>query len=178
MRLFLAIELPEEVKNYLFTIKDKFSRDLAKVNWVAKKNIHLTLKFLGEVDDKIVNNILTELKKIKFEKFTLELDNLGVFPNENYIRVLWVGLNNFNKVIELQQDIEEKLSKYFSKDKEFSCHITLGRVKFLKDKKAFNEIIKNIKMEKLKFLVEHFSLIKSYLSKDSPKYSVIETFKL
>ena len=176
MRLFLAIELPEEIKDYLFTIKYNFSRDLAKVNWVAKKNLHLTLKFLNEVDEKKVSDIIKLLKEIKFSEFEVELDELSVFPNTNYVKVLWVGIKNFNKVIELHQDVEEKLNKYFSKDKEFSCHITLGRVKVVKDKKSFNEIIKNIKIQKLKFNVDSFTLFKSELSKDSPRYSVVEKF--
>ncbi len=177
MRLFLAIELPNEVKGYLFSIKEKFNQNIAKINWVAKKNLHLTLKFLNEVDEKLLNDVIEELKKIKFNKFNLELDKLSGFPNENYVRVLWVGLSNFNKVIELQQSIEESLIKYFTKDKDFSCHITLGRVKFIKDKKNFNSIINNIKIDNMKFLVDSFSLIKSDLSKDSPKYTLIQNFK-
>ena len=68
MRLFLAIELNNEIKDYLFTIKNKFSKDLAKVNWVAKKNIHLTLKFLNEVDEKLVAELIELLKEIKFDE--------------------------------------------------------------------------------------------------------------
>ena len=134
MRLFIAIELPKEVKDYLFSIKDNFNKDLAKINWVAKSKIHLTLKFLGNVDDKIIPKINEKLKEIKFDAFELELDDFGAFPTENYIRVLWVGVKNFNKVIELQQDVEEKIRNYFEKDKEFSAHITIGRVKTIKDK--------------------------------------------
>ena len=82
MRLFLAIELPDEVKDYLFSIKDNF-KDWARVNWIGKKNLHLTLKFLGNVDEKLINKIIEKLREVKFSKFDLELDNLGVFPSEN-----------------------------------------------------------------------------------------------
>ena len=68
MRLFIAIELPDEVKDYLFTIKNNFSMGLAKVNWTAKKNLHLSLKFLGKVDDKLLNTIIGALNEIKFNK--------------------------------------------------------------------------------------------------------------
>jgi len=176
MRLFIAIKLPGEARDYLFTIKNNFSRDLAKVKWVGKKQIHLTLKFLGEVDEKIIKEIISKLKEVEFKEFELELDDLGFFPNEDYIKVLWVGVKNFNKIIELHDDIDEKLSKYFTKDREFSCHITLGRIKFVKDKKYFLDIIKKTKIEKLKFSVKSFSLIKSELSKDGSKYIDIENF--
>ncbi|MEK6936488.1 MAG: RNA 2',3'-cyclic phosphodiesterase [Nanoarchaeota archaeon] len=176
MRLFTAIELPGEVKDYLFSLKGNFSKDLVKVNWVGKKNIHLTLKFLGNVDDKLVTRVIGKLKEINFKEFELELDNLGVFPNEDYARVLWVGVKNFNKVIELQQDIEEKLRDYFEKDKEFSAHITLGRVKQIKNQYKFKEVFRNFKIKNLKFKVDHFSLIKSELSRTGSKYTVIEKF--
>lgn len=178
MRLFLTIELPEDIKDYLFIIKNKFSRDLAKVNWVAKKNLHLSLKFLGEVDDILIPKIIQKLNEIKFNIFKLELDNIDVFPNKNYVRVLWVGLKNFNKVIELQQDIDDRLSEFFNKEKEFSAHITLGRVKSVKNKNDFFDLINNLKIKNLGFEVSSFSLIKSELSKDCPKYTNLEGFFL
>lgn len=177
MRLFLAIDLPKEIRDHLFTIKDKFSKDFAKINWVAKKNIHLTLKFLGAVDDKLITKIVEKLNEINFNSFELELDKLGVFPNLNSIRVLWVDVKNFNKVIELQQDIEEKIINFFEKDGEFSCHITLGRVKLIKNKNEFKNILKNLQVKNLKFRVENFTLFKSELSKDGPKYSIIQKFQ-
>ena len=174
MRLFIAIELPGEVRDYLFSIKNNFQNS-AKVNWTAKKNLHLTLKFLGEVKEDLVPEIISLLKTVEFRKFELELNELGVFPNRNYFKILWVGINNFNKVIELQQEIEEKLSKYFSKDKEFSCHITIGRIKSLKDRKLFLESL-NTPVNKIKFIVNCFYLYKSDLTKDGPKYKKIDTF--
>src|SRR3989344_1091987 len=170
MRLFIAIELPKEIRDYLFDIRNNLDKGLAKINWVAKKNIHLTLKFLGDVDDKIVPEIISKLKEITFDEFKLELDKLGVFPNENHVNVLWVGVKNFNKVIELQQEIEEKLRDYFQKDREFSAHITLGRVKAIKDKNQFSKTFKNIKINKMSFDVNSFSLIKSELSRSGPNY--------
>ncbi len=176
MRLFIAIEIPEEIRNYLFRIKDNFNRNLAKVNWTAKSRIHITLKFLGEVDEKLIPKLIEKLKEIKFESFELGLDSLGVFPNESHARVLWVGVENFNKVIELQQDIEEKLMDYFEKDKEFSAHITLGRIKVVKDKSKFKMAFRKIKIARHKFKVDSFSLIKSELSRAGPTYTIVDKF--
>src|SRR3989344_3246386 len=173
MRLFIAIELPKEVKDYLFSIKNNFNKNIAKVNWIAKKNIHLTLKFLGDIDEKLAKEIVEKLGEIKLKKFELELDELGFFPNENYIKIIWVGVKNPVKVMELQQDIDETLSKYFKKEREFSVHITIGRVKFIKNKKEFLDIIKKSRVEKLKFNVESFGLFSSELSKDGPRYRTI-----
>jgi len=69
MRLFIAIEMPEEIKEYLIQIQSKIGNDLAKIRWVNKEQIHLTLKFLGEVQPNCVEEVKEELGKIKFESF-------------------------------------------------------------------------------------------------------------
>ena len=176
MRLFIAIELPKEIKDYLFTIKDKFSKDLAKINWTAKKNLHLTLKFLGEVNEKSIDDIINQLKKIKFSEFILELDGFGLFPNERKINVIWVGIKDYVKVMELQQNIEDNLRNIFEKEKEFSCHITLGRVKLIKDKNKFLQTAKYININPSQFKVKNFTLFKSELSKDGSKYTNLVHF--
>ena len=65
---------------------------MAKVRWVNKPQMHLTLKFLGEVQPNTEGNIKEILRTVKFKPFSVNLDSIGVFPNENYIRVVWVGL--------------------------------------------------------------------------------------
>jgi RNA 2',3'-cyclic 3'-phosphodiesterase len=177
MRCFIAFELPKEIKDYLFEIENKIHDNNAKIHFVAKKNLHLTLKFLGEVDEDLLKTIKERLSKIKFKSFKVRLDKIGVFPNENYIKVIWVGLNPKEKVIELQQLIDSELLDLFGKDQEFSAHLTLGRVKFIKDKNKFLEKLK-IEIEEKEFLVEEFKLMKSELSKDGPNYFEIEKYML
>ena len=93
MRLFIAIEVPEDVKGYLSAVQEKISNDVAnKIRPVNKNQIHLTLKFLGEVQQDKAEKIKNELKKIAFSPFSVCLDKIGVFPSESYIRVVWVGL--------------------------------------------------------------------------------------
>lgn len=176
MRLFIAIEIPEDVKNYIEMVQEKIDNDLAKIRFIIKEQIHLTLKFLGEVQPNEVENIKDKLKKIKFKSFSTYLGSIGVFPNENYIRVVWIGLKPENEVLELQKNIDEKLKKLFNKEKNFKAHITLARVKFVEDKKKFVDRLNKIKIEKKKIDINKFKLMKSNLSSKGTIYEDLEVF--
>src|SRR3989344_6627379 len=177
MRCFIACDLPKEIKDYLFEIENKIRDSNAKINFVAKSRFHGTLKFLGDIDGNLLKEVKERLKKVRFKSFKVRLDKLGIFPNQNYIRVIWIGLKPAGKVIELQQKIDSELLDLFKKDQEFSAHLTLGRVKFIKDKKKFLENLK-LKVEDKEFEINEFKLMKSELSKDGPNYFEIEKYIL
>jgi len=82
MRLFIAVELPLTIKDYLAQLQDKLKNQDATVKWVHESTMHLTLKFLGEVAEKDIEGVKEKLKTVQFEKFTLTLSELGVFPHE------------------------------------------------------------------------------------------------
>jgi 2'-5' RNA ligase len=172
MRLFIAIDVPKEIKKKIEKISEEFI-DLGKINFVKLENQHLTLKFLGGVDESKVEFIKQRLGQIKFKKFNAKIDGLGVFPNENFIRVLWVGIKA-GEIYELQQKIDAYLKEMFTKDDRFHAHLTIGRVKFIEDKDKFRGKLKlEIKDE---FYVENFKLIKSVLTPDGPVYEVLGEF--
>ncbi len=173
MRLFIAIEIPEDIKDYLVQIQNEIGHDSAKIRIVNKKQMHLTLKFLGEVQPDKVISIKEGLKEISFEPFAFHLDSIGLFPNENYIRIVWVGIKPEDKVLELQKTIDEKLSKLFKKEKDFKPHLTLGRVKYVEDKIKFAQNLRKIKIESKKIDVNDFKLIKSTLTPEGPVYEPI-----
>lgn len=175
MRCFIAIDLPYEIKDKLINLQNNL-RDIGKINWVAKKNLHLTLKFLGEVNEKELEETKERLSKIEFESFKTSLSELGVFPNENFIRVIWIGLKPAGKIIELQQKIDSELLDLFPKDQGFQTHLTIGRVKFIKNKGNIKEKL-NLEVEG-EFEIKEFKLFKSELTKDGPKYSILKTYNL
>ena len=117
MRLFIGIFLPYEILDYLYELQNKLKKNLpGKISCVAKKNLHVTMRFIGETSENNLVLIKEKLNKIKFKSFRAKLDKIGVFPNENYIRVIWVGLKPAGKVIGLQQKIDSELLELFSKD--------------------------------------------------------------
>ncbi len=178
MRTFIAIELPDNVKGHLIGIEQQIGNNMAKIKWVIKENLHLTLRFLGEVGEETIEQIEERLSTITLEPFDLSLSNLGVFPNPNYIKVLWVGVDPADKVVQLYNKIEEALAPFkLKKDHKYHPHITLGRVAFVKDKTALKESL-NIKVEKLKFGVDGFKLKKSTLTPKGPVYEDIMVYPL
>ena len=180
MRAFVAIELPGEVKDYLYDLQNRFKKelrnDIIKISWVAKKNLHLTIKFLGEINEKKLEEIKERLIKIDFKPFELNIEEIGFFPSEEYLRVLFVSLHPEEKVVKLQRMIDEELLDISSKDQEFHAHVTLGRMKSVRDRERLKEVVL-IDMEKIKFRVIEFVLMKSQLSRDGPKYFLLESFK-
>ena len=176
MRLFIAIEIPEDIKEYISKIQEEIDTTKNKIRFVNKAQIHLTLKFLGEVQPDKIEHIKEDLKKTKFEKFSAYLDSVGVFPSESYIRVIWIGLKPEEPVLELQKTIDENLKKSFKKEENFRPHLTLARVKYIDDKENFINKLKKIKIENKKIDVNNFKLVKSILTPKGPVYEDLEVF--
>ncbi len=182
MRTFIAIELPEDTQADIFHTFEKFSKlNLIRGKFVEKENLHLTLKFLGELTLEQVEKVKDSLKKISFESFYCEVGGVGAFPNENHPKVLHVELKSKNNEIKNLHDIiENELIKIGipKENQEFKSHITVARIYVIKDKKTFAEKFFNIRMGKMEFRIENFSLIKSELTPKGPIYKVLDKFSL
>lgn len=181
MRTFIAIDLPEHVKSRIFHEFEKiYKRNLFYGKITEKDNLHLTLKFLGEVPEEKVQDIKKRLSQIKSEKILCKISKTRIFDDENYIKIIWVDLTSDNDELQkLQKKIDEKLPESFSK-KEFSSHITTVRVKgfrYNQDKKKLIEELKKINFN-LDFEADEFLLMKSELFPEGPKYKIIEKFPL
>ena len=172
MRTFIAIDLPEEIKKEVKKIQDnlpEFSGKKAEL-----ENLHLTLKFLGEIDDDKVEEVKEKLGKIKLEKFPAIIDRIGVF-SDKFVKIIWLHMDGFEK---LQKEIDSKLKGLFEPEKRFMSHLTIARVKSIKDKKEFLEKLKRIKIPTMKFIVSNFKLKKSTLTPQAPIYEDIEIYAL
>lgn len=181
MRCFISINLGSELDSYLKSLLSEIKPDLANLSIAADS--HITLKFLGEIGEDAVSEAKTLLRGVVFPKFKAKLASVGVFPNESYMRVIWVGAEPEEQFKALFEQIESKLKPLLSKhgiknDFDFKAHITLARVKFVKDKEGFKRALKEIKVEKKEFDVNSFFLMKSALTPEGPVYEVVEEFKL
>jgi RNA 2',3'-cyclic 3'-phosphodiesterase len=172
MRCFIAVDLPKEFQKEIKRIQDKLPEFIGKKTEL--ENLHLTLKFLGEVDEITLERVKEKLKKIKFKPFESEIDVLGFF-SEQFIRIIWLHLSNCE---ELQKQVDLALDGLFGKEERFMGHLTVARIKMVKDKKKFLEEIKKIKISKMKFQVRNFILKKSVLSPKGPIYEDIEVYSL
>ena len=173
MRLFIAIDF-NEFKDYFVELQSRLPKN---VRLSCTRTFHITLKFLGEVQPNIGENIIHILKNIKFHAFSVFLEGIGTFPSENNIRVIWVGIKPEDKILELQKQIDESLKPLFKIEKEFKAHITLARVRYIENKKDFVEQLKRIKVENKKIEIKNFRLINSTLTPKGAVYENLMVFE-
>ena len=124
-RLFVAIDLPEEINEQLADI----GGHLDGIRWYDAHQLHMTLKFIGEVQRVKFESIREKLNQINGDAFELTVDGLGYFPPKRHPRVIWAGVQENAKLLGLQQDIEDVLSKEGIEpdNRKFKPHITLGK---------------------------------------------------
>jgi 2'-5' RNA ligase len=179
MRLFIAVEIPEEIRKKLFSMREKISEEAAKIKWVEENNIHMTLKFLGEVDENKVDGIKEALSSVNLEPFECSVKGFGVFPNRDYVRVIWAGLEPEEPFRKLHEEVDISLESLgFGKDSKFSPHVTIGRVRFVKDKEGLRKSLDALEGAETggSFEVQGFVLKKSTLTEKGPVYEDMGVF--
>lgn len=172
MRLFVAVEVPEGIREKMGRIEKELpSEGLKKVD---TGNMHITLKFLGEVEEGKMGEVREALAKVEFSPFRVRVLGVGVFPNETYVRVVWAGTES-DGLGALAEKVEGALSGMFAREgRGFSGHITLARVH---KKVDFKEFLDAHRAEEFgKFEVHRFLIMKSVLGKGGPEYSVAAEF--
>ena len=180
MRLFIAFDMPESIRRKAAELQKRIGDEHARIKWVEIENIHLTLKFLGEVDDSKVRIITDSLKKIKFKPFLSSVSGFGAFPSESYARVLWVGLKPAENIAELHERIDDAMKGAgFAKDSRFHPHVTLGRVNYVSSKQDFVRMLAELKGFEIRenFKFDRFKLKRSTLTRDGPVYEDVAVFE-
>lgn len=157
----------------------------ADVKWVERGNIHLTLKFLGEINEKKLPPIKAALDEIAvlFSSFAISLENAGAFPTVEFPRVLWVGLGKGAKESkDIANHIDGELSKIgFDKEsRPFAAHLTIGRVRSAKNKDALAEKLSTIGLQfsAEDQLVKSVALFQSTLTTSGPIYTKLHEARL
>ncbi|UCD03412.1 MAG: RNA 2',3'-cyclic phosphodiesterase [Candidatus Aenigmatarchaeota archaeon] len=179
MRLFIAAEIPEEIRKKLFSIQKSIPDAIAKIKWVEKENIHMTLKFLGEVSEVKVDGIKEALAALGMKPFECSVKGFGTFPNEKYVKVIWAGIEPAQPFIRLHEDIDNALLPLgFEKDPRFSPHVTVGRVRFVRDRERLRECIETLKNTGIEenFTISGFVLKNSTLTEKGPVYETVKIF--
>jgi 2'-5' RNA ligase len=134
IRCFLAVELSDAVRDRVTRLQTEVRRTVTDVKWVEEDNLHLTLLFLGEVEDKEIAQVckLAAQAMASFEPFTMTVEGFGCFPHARRPRVLWVGVEEGKETLVRMYDaLATPLSQlgYRREDRPYSPHITLGRTK-------------------------------------------------
>lgn len=183
IRAFIGIKIPEEITEKIDSFSKEKLKNIKNIKRVEKENLHITLKFLGEIGEDEVERIKEELKKISFRKFEIKIKGLGVFPSISNPKVIWIGGESEKiQVLKREIDLHIKNSQINIKkedDRPFVIHITIGRIK--KEGEKESEKIKRLVKENPDFghfYAEEFILFQSVLTPDGPIYKVLEKFPL
>ena len=171
-RAFICITFPDEIIKEVARIQEIISKQKFTGKLTELENLHLTLKFLGETDDETINKIREKLKSIKFESFKAKLEKSGTFNIKSKPKIVWLKIAS-KEIYALQKQIDETLKPFFPPEERFMSHLTIARIKYVKDKKSFTEYIKKIKPKQLEFEIKSFELKSSELQPLGPLYTTL-----
>lgn len=180
MRCFVAIDMSNAE---VLACLEELGKVGAALRLVRPENLHLTLKFLGEVREDLIPEVRASIEEALqgFEPFDTALKGLGAFPSLNYMRVVWVGIEkNKEQLIEMQRSLDKDLVKLgFRRDKKFHPHLTLARVKSQKGKGELRDfIMKHRNTDFGVVRVERVELKQSVLTPKGPIYTTIAAHEL
>ncbi|MDD5561166.1 MAG: RNA 2',3'-cyclic phosphodiesterase [Candidatus Omnitrophica bacterium] len=187
MRTFIAIELPEEIQDSLSVIQERLKTGTPEIRWVKPQNLHLTLKFLGDITFEQLNGIkeiITEITKIS-PAFKIKINSAGVFPNMHAARIIWMGSDQLPlglKQLALQLETRLVQTGIPQEQRPFRAHITIGRVKEhiapADLGKVLNKIENEIAGANWEFACGKIALFESTLEPKGPTYALLEKFIL
>ena len=175
-RCFIAVDIDDALRQRIVNLQREIE-PLIIGKIVEPENLHFTLKFLGEISDKQIDDVKKVLSDIasNFQPFTIDLVGVGAFPNKNYVKIVWAGAP---KLFNLQKPIADSLES-FGKDHDVIPHLTLARVKNVKNKNDLAGFMK--RHENTVFgtmAISNIKLKKSILAPTGPVYEDVAVFGL
>jgi RNA 2',3'-cyclic 3'-phosphodiesterase len=182
LRTFIAVPLPAQCTRTLAEMQGALRRFGADVRWTAVPSIHLTLKFLGEIDPAVLPGLSGALRALPVpEPFTLRLEGMGAFPNLQRPRVIWCGIEGDRQALSLLQQGVEKACIQAGFEREgrpFQPHLTLGRVQGRRNLQALLDYIRIGPSPGCDFVVDHYRIYRSTLTPQGAIYDVLESIQL
>ena len=184
IRTFIAIEIPETIQKKIGELQNSLKAFGARISWTRSANIHLTLKFLGDTEAAIIDEIAARLQLAvaNLPEFKIAVNGTGAFPNFKRPRVIWIGAASEGDQLQtLAARVDECMENFgFETEKRhYSAHLTLGRVK---DVSAIEPLMAKLKsyenFQAGSFNATNFHLIKSELHPAGSIYSRLKTITL
>lgn len=176
MRLFIAVEIPDALKKTIGSLQV----DIPGARWVPAEQIHLTLAFLGEVEEAAVERLNEELARIKGPEYELCFSGTGCFPNRHRPRVLWLGLEPHPHLQALAAKVRKAVLAcgILQEERPFSPHITLARLKLSSSRESDAFLDQQQKHKLPPFSVREFTLFQSRLIPQGAVHIPIRIFPL
>ncbi len=179
IRSFLAFDMQDNtVLDRMTAVQKLLIQTGADLKLVPPQNIHITLRFLGDINQIMVEKIFEAMKKIRFKPFPVQIQGIGVFPSLNYPRVVWAGMTiGSEKLKDVFGQLEQNISALgFEKDRYgFSPHLTIARVRTGKNKAELGEFVtKKADYDFGSINANCLRLKRSILSPQGPTYSTLK----
>jgi 2'-5' RNA ligase len=182
MRVFIALKTSEEVKTELKQLQTRLKGIVDGVRWVRPDGIHITLKFLGEIEEKGLPCIYNAVSKAieEIPPFTVLFDGMGGFPDIVAPRVIWVGVRGGEEIERIAKRVEEELHLigYPKEKKGFTPHLTIGRIKRPRKDEALRRFLSTYNLPSLKMRVRDVSVMQSHLTPQGAVYTTLKEFRL
>jgi 2'-5' RNA ligase len=177
-RLFIAIDLPDPIMEQLARI----SFGLPGVRWTPPEQLHLTLRFIGEVDGTLFHDIREELSRVEAPAMTMQLEGMGHFPPRKAPRVLWVGITSRSReaLQILRNRVDTRLSQagIAPEGRKFAPHITIGRIKNCPVSRLTKFLQGHALFETQPFQIERFHLYSSALTSKGAIHNIEASYNL
>jgi 2'-5' RNA ligase len=183
IRTFIAFDTPTDIRTELASLQEKLKTARADVRWESSDKFHATIKFLGDVDESILPEIINDIRTVtsSHQPFTVTYKNLGCFPDIRHPRVLWVGCENTDGTLErLKNVLDTQLAaRGFEIEKRtFHPHITLGREKSSRRLEYLTPMLENLTFEPHTTMITEIIIMKSVLQPQGATYTVLKTLSL
>ena len=179
-RVFCAVEIPEQARAQLLRhiVRLRESVPDARASWSRDSNLHLTLKFLGEIPRASVTDLSTaaSLATARLQPFTIRLERTGAFPKPSQARVLWIGINDVSgQLNELHTQLESESAKVgFEKDtRPFHPHLTIARLRQPQSARTLATAHMEMEFSPVEVVVSELLVIRSELSSAGSRYTVV-----
>ena len=180
IRLFVSVKIPSEVKENLINTCKQIAPNPDNYRWEISSKIHLTIKFIGEVDENLVADIDHEIKFVEnFDSFHFSVIRFGFFFRQSKPKILWVGLETHESIYNLTEELNQRLSKFSIpvENRKFKPHLTMLRIKNDPGTDFINKF-KQYSFDDYKFTSKEITLVKSRLMQTGAQYTDIKKYIL
>jgi 2'-5' RNA ligase len=179
MRIFIALDIPADVRAHLTSYMERARALATDARWARIEGLHVTLKFVGHVDDAVVERIKAALASIKAAPFEVKFAGVGFFPNPNAARVFWAGVDGGDHLARLASSIDAALEKlgFQRETKPYHPHLTLARTSS-RPLRGLKPLLDEPPPQFGTMTAREFFLYQSQPQKGGSKYTKLERFVL
>jgi 2'-5' RNA ligase len=166
-RLFVGLDIPDELRDRLAMIQS----GVHGAKWVPRENFHITLRFVGEVDEGVARDLALDLNRVRAPAFELSLSGAGHFEANRKVRQLWIGIERNEALNALQDRVDALVTRTVGADNQrFRPHVTVARLNAASPDTVHHWLAANSLFRSIPFAVERFVLFSSFLGKSAAIY--------